>query len=116
MSELDLLRTTNRERAIEWVGPSEEPVQDLLFRATELGGEVGEALNVIKKMNRDRDVPGHLSHADGVPLLEDELADVIICVDRVAEVYGIDLWDAVVTKFNKTSRKHGLQTMLPESE
>ena len=44
--------------------------------------------------------------------LAEELADVVICADLVALGEGIDLQQAVINKFNATSRKVGLSTML----
>lgn len=45
--------------------------------------------------------------------LAEELADVVICADLCAVSAGIDLGAAVVAKFNATSEKVGLTTMLP---
>lgn len=45
-----------------------------------------------------------------------ELADIIICVDRVAECFDIDLYEATVDKFNETSKKHGFNTLMGEPE
>jgi NTP pyrophosphatase (non-canonical NTP hydrolase) len=73
------------------------------FRGVELAGEVGEACNVVKKLERSRlGIAG--SSADVLDLAQ-ELADVIICVDLLAMDYGIDLWPAVVAKFNASSTK-----------
>ena len=81
------------------------------YRATELAGEVGEACNVVKKLERERlGIRG--SRATKEQLAE-ELADVIICVDLLAMEFGIDLGEAVRTKFNATSEKYGLPTRLP---
>lgn len=106
---LQQLRDANIRRSIEWMGNAPIP-DDLLFCAVELGGETGEALNVCKKMERVRlGVVGSKANLDD--LLE-ELADVIICVDRVAACYDIDLAYAVQMKFNKTSDKYGLKEKL----
>lgn len=67
-------------------------------------GEAGEAANVAKKFRRgdfDFDNPSH------VDALADELADAIIYADLVAARAGIDLGEAVRTKWNKTSAKIG---------
>ena len=83
----------------------------LTYRSTELAGEVGEACNVVKKLERERlGIRG--SRATKEQLAE-ELADVIICVDLLAMECGIDLSEAVRTKFNATSEKYGLPTRLP---
>lgn len=95
------------QREPEW-GFKEKP--SILFRACELGGEAGEALNEVKKLERHRlgAVGGKASSDD----LADELADVIICAALVAREAGINLDDAVVRKFNKTSSKHGMMTRM----
>jgi NTP pyrophosphatase (non-canonical NTP hydrolase) len=82
----------------------------LAYRGNELAGEVGEACNIIKKIERER-----LSIAGSratVEQLTEELADVIICCDLIAMDCGIDLDAAVRAKFNKTSEKVGLRTRL----
>ena len=83
----------------------------LTYRSTELAGEVGEACNVVKKLERERlGIRGSRATKE---LLAEELADVIICVDLLAMEFGIDLGEAVRGKFNATSEKYGLPTKLP---
>lgn len=104
----DGLRAANTKRGAQWDGKPAS-LDDLSFRAMELGGECGEALNVAKKLVRELSGPvGGLTLDQARPMLAEELADVVICADRVAEVLGIDLAPSIVAKFNKTSRKHGL--------
>lgn len=102
------LHDASRRRQKEWHGDHQP---DLSFRAMELGGEVGEALNVCKKLVRKRmGAPG--SQATTADLAE-ELADIIICCELLADQEGIDLGPAVISKFNKTSEKVGLAARLP---
>jgi NTP pyrophosphatase (non-canonical NTP hydrolase) len=74
-----------------------------------LAGEVGEAANIIKKLNRVRDkIPGNVqTEWELRTALRDELADVFICLDLLAQSQEIDLALAVLTKFERTSRKIG---------
>lgn len=107
MGVLENLQLANAERNKHW-----DPKNQLdgLFFATELAGEIGEACNVVKKIEREaRGLPG--SRATLAQLAE-EIADGIICLSLLANYYGIDLPPAVVDKFNKTSRKIGLPTEL----
>jgi len=62
-----------------------------------LAGEVGEACNVVKKIKRD----GY--SVNRVDALEKELADVVCYADLLASHYGIDLGEAVRSKFNEVS-------------
>ena len=101
------LRAANTARQVEWANGDDTPA---LFKATELGGEVGEALNVVKKLERERF--GWKGSRDTVEHLAEELADIIICTDLLAMHYGIDLNAAVARKFNATSEKVGLNTRL----
>lgn len=80
------------------------------FRAVELAGEVGEACNIIKKIER---------HAYGLrgstatrEQLAEELGDVMICLALLANAAGIDLESATVAKFNASSLKLGLSVYL----
>lgn len=101
------LRAANTKRQTEWC-PDQRP--DLSFRGNELGGECGEALNVIKKLERERH--GWRGSRDNLSHLAEELADVIIVADLIALETGIDLGEAVESKFNATSEKYGLSVRL----
>lgn len=104
---LDRLRQANIHRQKLW---DPDNVIDFAYRGNELAGEVGEACNVIKKLERARHCrPGS---TDTVEHLAEELADVVICVDLIANAVGIDLWDAVRSKFNATSKKVGFSTRI----
>ena len=78
-----------------------------------LTGEVGEAANILKKMNRLRDgMEVHRFHQpvnmeDLKAELINEIADIYIYLDLFAVAMGIDLETAIVNKFNATSRKIG---------
>lgn len=101
------LRDANRIRQEEWC-PDKKPT--LLFRDNELAGEVGEACNVIKKL--EREALGWAGTRATAKDLADELADVVISADLAALAAGIDLGAAVRAKFNETSAKYRLQTSL----
>lgn len=101
------LRAANSARQEEWC-PDQKP--DLSFRGNEMAGEVGEACNIIKKLERERQ--GWDGSRATVDDLADELADVVICADLVADSLGIDLGAAVARKFDLTSVKRGLSARL----
>lgn len=108
MNEFRKLSIANKERQTEW--DPEAKTSGLAYRAAELAGEAGEAANVLKKLERERlGIRG--SRATKEQLAE-ELADVIICASLAANVADIDLWPAIVAKFNKTSEAVGLATKL----
>jgi NTP pyrophosphatase (non-canonical NTP hydrolase) len=109
--DLKTLRNANVARDVEW---GEGQAFGLSYRGNELAGEVGEACNVLKKLDRER--RGLVGSRATLEQAADELADVIICADLAAMELGINLAEAVARKFNKTSEKYGLQTRLPEGE
>jgi NTP pyrophosphatase (non-canonical NTP hydrolase) len=82
----------------------------LAYRGNEMAGEVGEACNVIKKIERER--LGIKGSRDTVEHLMDELADVVICAGLCAMDVGGNLDAAVARKFNATSEKVGLRTRM----
>lgn len=84
--------------------PDQKP--DLSFRGNEMGGECGEAQNVIKKLERER--LGWRGSRDTIEHLGEELADVIHTAILCAITAGIDLDPYVVSKFNSISEKNGL--------
>ena len=77
-------------------------------------GELGEASNIAKKLNRVRDgIPGNSETPDTLrAALADEIADTFIYLDLLAQSQGIDLEAAVVSKFNRTSEKIGYDDKL----
>ena len=107
MTTFTKLRDANRARQAQW--DADDRI-GLIYRANELAGEVGEACNVAKKIERERlGIAGSRSTIDQ---LAEELADVVICADLVAMGEGIDLDAAVAAKFNATSAKIGLPQRL----
>lgn len=65
-------------------------------------GELGEYANLRKKVER-----GDLTIEEARPLLADELADVVIYLDILAAQLNVNLGEAVMEKWNRTSRKVG---------
>ena len=108
-SEISLgnLRAANHSRQIEWDNSRQITPE---YSAIEFAGEVGELLNVVKKIFREK---LHLrgtraTHQD----LENEMADVLITLDLLAMRMNVDLTAALRRKFNDTSDKLGLRVML----
>lgn len=101
------LREANIKRNAEW---DPEGKLSLSFRGNELAGEIGEACNVIKKIERER--LGLRGSRASLPMLAEELADGVICIDLAAMQAGVDLSAAIIAKFNASSAKNGLSVML----
>lgn len=76
---------------------------------TAMVGEVGEAANVVKKLNRVRDgVPGNkISAADLQDQLRKELGDVFVYLDLMCQSLGFSVADAAVEVFNAKSADIG---------
>src|SRR5579863_8864575 len=72
-----------------------------------LAGECGEVCDVIKKLNRVRDGMGgnKRSPAELRADLADEIADVYLYLDLLAQAAGVDLSSAVTKKFNEVSER-----------
>jgi NTP pyrophosphatase (non-canonical NTP hydrolase) len=75
-------------------------------------GELGEAANIAKKLNRVRDgIPGNTETPEQLQAaLADEIADTFIYLDLLAQSAGINLAEAVNEKFGKTSAKIGYRS------
>ena len=105
------LREANQRRQLLW-----DPHGQLsgafgrLFRSNEMVGEAGEAANEVKKLVREE--VGIQGSRTTVDKLADELSDVVICIDLIAELYGIDLIKSIRRKFNETSDKQGFDIKL----
>lgn len=65
-----------------------------------VASEVGEAANIIKKIER-----GDFTLDEKRSDLADELADIVVYLDILAMRAGIDLGAAIVSKFNAVSRR-----------
>lgn len=126
------LRAANIARNPEWFPDGAPPVLPASFRGLELAGEVGEGVeaalthlamltassgricNILKKLERERlGLNGSRSTKEA---LAEELGDFIICADLVGMDFDIPLWPSVVSKFNATSNKLGMKTLLPTPE
>ena len=108
-SFLQRLRVTNNRRSRER-GPRDSLVEEMLFRSNEMGGECGEAQDAVKKYVRFMN--GMKGGSDDIEHIGDELADVIICADRLAEMFDLDLEKIIKRKFNMTSEKYGFEEKL----
>lgn len=107
------LRGANLSRCARWHprGLTEWSLSDW---GVATAGEMGEALNVVKKLNRERDgIAGNTSSVEELKAqLADEIADVAIYLDIMAASEGIDLAEAIARKFNRTSEKVGFPERL----
>lgn len=77
-------------------------------------GELGEAANVAKKLNRVRDgIPGNKETEQELRAkLADEIADTYIYLDLLAAAVGVDLEQAVISKFEAKSLEIGYGSKL----
>ncbi|MFN4283473.1 MAG: MazG-like family protein [Alphaproteobacteria bacterium] len=112
------LRAANLTRCKRW-HPGGLADWSLSDWAVALQGEAGEACNVIKKMNRERDhITGNAAGTDVEQLRRDlahELADTMIYLDLLAAAAGINLAAAVIEKFNIVSERVGFPDRLKPS-
>lgn len=106
---LDKLIEANHLRDAEMTGGKTD-VFSLSFRGNELAGEVGEACNILKKLDREK--MGIVGSRASPESLAEELGDIIICVALIAMDLNIDLRSATAKKFNKTSSERNLKTFI----
>jgi len=113
----DHFRAANVSRCVKWHpgGIESWSPSDWL---TALAGEFGELASLLKMRNRERDgLPGNkFSPTD--KMVADEVADVMTYLDLLAAALGVDLGQAVVSKFNEVSERIGLpdRIVLGESD
>lgn len=102
------LDTMNRIRQAEWPGDAGQVSAS--YRGLELGGEVGECQNVVKKLERERmGIKGSRATLED---LKKEIGDVVICAALLAGKYGLSTEECVRLAFNKTSEQIGLTSRL----
>ncbi len=76
----------------------------------EMSAAAGRACNIIKKLERERHgMVGSRATSDD---LQVELQQTVFWAYRIAGILGIDLARMIATKFNATSVKYGLTTMM----
>lgn len=77
-------------------------------------GELGEAANVVKKLNRERDgIPGNSTSKVALrAALRLEIADTFVYLDLMAQAAGITLEEAVREAFNAKSDQIGYPVTL----
>lgn len=100
----------NLARCKQWHDPY---VWSLSDWATAVTGELGEACNIIKKLNRLNGGIQQLtnegkSREEFIDMLAKEIADTFTYLDLLAQVAGIDLEKSIIDKFNEISRREKL--------
>lgn len=109
MHFLQILREANITRDKEW-NTGSKPLS-LVFFANELGGEVGETCNVLKKLDREFNYQVKGSR-DTFEHLAEEMADIIICCDLLGMSANLTFSEFVWTNADKEQghpdySKHG---------
>ncbi len=104
-------QSINADRCDVWHAAAHEK-WSLADWGNALGGECGEAQNVIKKLRRIETGSGGNTKGEEwdalIEMLGKELADTVTYAFLTASMAGIDLQSAVVDKFNAVSDKQGL--------
>lgn len=84
--------------------------------ACAMAGEMGEACNLIKKLRRldgaDKGKDTPKERAKLTRMIGEELADTVIYADLLTARLGLSLGDEVRKKFNKVSRRRGVEIFL----
>ncbi len=111
-----LMSQVNARRCVRWHGPDWKSPDDQWTAAdwsNAMCGEAGEAANIVKKLRRlEGSFPSTVPSLPRERLtqeLADELADVVLYADLLAQKVGIDLGDAVRRKFNRKSHEQGFE-------
>jgi NTP pyrophosphatase (non-canonical NTP hydrolase) len=107
------LKQANLSRCMQW-HPGGVNSWSLSDWGVAAGGEMGEMLNVIKKLNRLRDgLRGNKETEEELRIsLGKEIADTVIYLDLLASAAGFDLGALVKDKFNEVSQRNGFQERL----
>lgn len=109
------LREQNSTRVLRWHDAKSEPWTGADW-SNAMCGEAGETANVVKKLRRAETgtlAQGDPDEATLRAMLADEIGDVICYLDLLALHYGIDMAEAVASKFNRVSERQGFPERLP---
>lgn len=106
-SELNLERCNNWHHINDW-SPMEW--------GAATAGELGELCNILKKIKRfDTGVQQNavsLSRQELIEMAAEEIADVLCYLDLTATSIGVDISEAVISKFNAVSAREKLPQRL----
>jgi NTP pyrophosphatase (non-canonical NTP hydrolase) len=113
--DFDTLRRANLMRLPEFKNPKGEPAHaapdgsDWALSAwcNAVCGELGEAANLIKKIER-----GDFTLEEKREELGKEFADIVTYLDILAMRAGVNLGEATVAKFNEVSRRVGSSVVM----
>lgn len=112
---IDNLSRINRARCVRW--HSEGEPWGAADWSNALAGEVGELCNVIKKIRRhETGVPQSYNTppmAELIPMLSDEIADVFLYLDLVADHFGLSLYECIKPKFDRVSAAQDFPERMP---
>jgi NTP pyrophosphatase (non-canonical NTP hydrolase) len=100
--DLDVLRGANAARLPKYYENGCPEWNNLSQWSNACLGELGEAANIIKKIER-----GDFTLEEARENLGKEFADVLCYLDLLAMHAGVDLSKAVVEKFNEVSERVG---------
>lgn len=115
MLDFKFLRKANSSRRDRWhTGADDWTGADW---SNAMCGEAGEAANIVKKLRRRETRVGTTYNTPEVdellPSLVEELADVVLYADLLADKYGLDLEAAIIQKFNSVSEAQDFPERLP---
>lgn len=108
---------TNRSRVERWHPGFPEDAWTGADWSNAMGGEAGEAQNVVKKLRRaELDLRGadDPTPPELLAKLADEIGDVIAYADLLAQFYGLDIQECAVNKFNRVSDREGFPEKIAE--
>lgn len=117
---LDGLQGASMSRVRRWHGPRGVYSWSVTDWSNAAAGEMGEVCNAVKKLRRLEEKFRGISdrgrqittRARALDVIADEIADTVIYLDLLALRLKIDMREAVVRKFNKTSKRYGFPERL----
>lgn len=114
MMQLSAISKINRKRCVRWHGRGEPWTSSDWSNA--LAGETGELCNIIKKIRRHETGVVQSYNTPEMPelisKLQDEIADVFLYLDLVADHFGLELEECIIPKFNMVSEAQGFPEKL----
>lgn len=114
MLTIQKLTETALERSHRWKDPFESVPWSLSDWVVATVGEMGEACNIIKKLNRAKNkMKGNKEDVQQLQAhLAAELGDTMIYFVQMASIAGVDLEKAVISAFNRKSIELGFPERL----
>ena len=113
--DLHAIKVINRTRSDKWHNMDDWSPMEW---ACAMAGEAGEVCNAVKKLKRletgMRQAKGPVSKDEAIQKIAEEIGDVFLYLDLLAQRVGLDTAECIKNTFNRVSIREGFEERIPD--